>query len=393
MVGDDIAPDSALVERLRMAQAAIESVRDLVSMRGHLPYRALTELLDHAGGVIVEMQTSAQPDDEINAKYRSRMHSEYIGTFSDVMFYPYDAHVAEVRHLDIMQGLAHECRFAGQIPRFLSVAEHSIKVAAVAEHLAQQLVRDGGMGDDHVAVVALYALLHDAHEAYLKDMPSPLEARMCDVYGKPWRQIKQELQDVIHAAYNLPVLFEEGAQIIKQADKYVCHCEVLALRPNADAIDYGPTPPVDVFPIAKVSIGEPDISVVRSLLHDEVVRLCGVVGAQVPAGPQIAEQAVLKCAVPGCDSWSDAESGTLCTRHATPSKRLADIMRDRPIPGERSPQLPPRPSREREFIPKLSRPPRASDATTESWRSAVQSSQVDIPKRLLEEPEFRDEMD
>ena len=389
---DDIVPDSALVERLRLAQGAIEGVRELVgTMRGHLPYRALTELLDHAGGVIAEMHEAALPDDEINAKYRSRMHNEYIRTFSGVMFFPYDPGVDEVRHLDIMQGLAHECRFAGQIPRFLSIAEHSIKVAVIAEHLARQLVREGGMSADHVPIVALYALLHDAHEAYTKDIPSPLKARMADIYGTPWSSIERRLQDVIHAAYNLPILFEEGYQIIKQADKYAVYCEVVALRPKANAASYGPVAPPDILAIARVGTEEPTIATVRSLLDSEVRRLCGIVGAQVPADPKPEpEPTQTECSIPGCSAWASVETGTLCAPHATPSKRLADIMKNQPIPGERPPQPRPRLDRDRGKTPNFSRPPRTTDATESSWRNAVQSSQVDVPSRLLDEPEFRD---
>lgn len=63
---------------------------------------------------------------------------------------------------DIARGLAQTCRFAGQTTRFYSVAEHAIYVA--------ELVLDAGRQD-----LALAALHHDSHEAYLGDWPSPLK--------------------------------------------------------------------------------------------------------------------------------------------------------------------------------------------------------------------------
>lgn len=59
---------------------------------------------------------------------------------------------------DIAYALGRINRFAGQSDRFWSVAEHSILVSRlVPEH------------------VALPALLHDASEAYINDVPSPVK--------------------------------------------------------------------------------------------------------------------------------------------------------------------------------------------------------------------------
>lgn len=66
----------------------------------------------------------------------------------------------EITISDIAAGLCHESRFNGQYApnKFYSVAEHCVHVSRMCER------KD-----------ALYGLLHDASEAYLKDIPSPLK--------------------------------------------------------------------------------------------------------------------------------------------------------------------------------------------------------------------------
>lgn len=60
---------------------------------------------------------------------------------------------------DIAQGLSLQCRFVGQVGRFYSVAQHSVLCSYMSEP-----------GD------ALAALLHDAAEAYMGDVPRPVKA-------------------------------------------------------------------------------------------------------------------------------------------------------------------------------------------------------------------------
>jgi hypothetical protein len=72
--------------------------------------------------------------------------------------YPDDPRPADFHIRDIAEGLSKESRYNGQTPLFYSVAQHSVLVSlAVAEEYA------------------LEALLHDASEAYLKDLPSVIK--------------------------------------------------------------------------------------------------------------------------------------------------------------------------------------------------------------------------
>lgn len=70
--------------------------------------------------------------------------------------------------LDIAHGLSNVCRFAGQSPRFYSVAQHSVLVMRIlAQHHS---VTDRRM--------LLEGLMHDATEAFMGDMPTPLKRIM-----------------------------------------------------------------------------------------------------------------------------------------------------------------------------------------------------------------------
>lgn len=59
---------------------------------------------------------------------------------------------------DIAHSLSNQCRFGGHLPRFYSVAEHSVLCAL---HVDEKY--------------AFEALMHDASEAYLLDIPSPIK--------------------------------------------------------------------------------------------------------------------------------------------------------------------------------------------------------------------------
>ncbi len=87
----------------------------------------------------------------------------YISTFTGKHFDFINITMDDICIEDIAQGLSNECRFAGQINQFYSVAQHSVYVSQIVP-----------------PEYALEALLHDASEAYCKDLPSPLKALLPD---------------------------------------------------------------------------------------------------------------------------------------------------------------------------------------------------------------------
>jgi len=82
----------------------------------------------------------------------------FITTYTGKKFRYLDPKPEEIDILDIAHALSLSCRFRGQCRVFYSVAEHSIRVAKLVP-----------------AQLKLQALLHDAAEAYIPDIPRPMK--------------------------------------------------------------------------------------------------------------------------------------------------------------------------------------------------------------------------
>lgn len=105
----------------------------------------------------------------------------WIQTFSNLAAYPLELEPSQVDIRDIAHSLALQCRFNGHVRVFHSVAHHSV---LVSEHVCSE----------H----RLWALLHDASEAYLSDMPSPIKELM-----PAYRTAEKKAMRVIAEKYGL----------------------------------------------------------------------------------------------------------------------------------------------------------------------------------------------
>lgn len=124
----------------------------------------------------------------------------YIQTLGGPYFFEDPDRNPEVFRIEhIAKSLSHNCRFTGQVDRFLSVAEHSVTVAAIVLELT---------GDREKALVGL---MHDAAEAILGDVSSPLKALL----GSFYRDLERVAQIAIFDHYGLPLPFPEE---VKKAD-------------------------------------------------------------------------------------------------------------------------------------------------------------------------------
>jgi 5'-deoxynucleotidase YfbR-like HD superfamily hydrolase len=109
---------------------------------------------------------------------------------------------------DLAKGLANVCRYSGQVTKFYSVAEHCIMVArAVPLHLKA------------------HALIHDAAEAYIGDVPRPVKL-LCPEY----KQVEARVERAIRQALGLRELTPDEEAIIKQADRGALLLEAKSLK-------------------------------------------------------------------------------------------------------------------------------------------------------------------
>jgi hypothetical protein len=109
----------------------------------------------------------------------------WIQTFSGVRFTPTNPNYESIVIQDIAHALSMQCRFSGHVKRFYSVAQHSVLVSYLCDSSDR-----------------LWGLLHDATEAYLIDVPSPLKRS-----GKFGAYIEFEkiMQEAICKRFNLPM--------------------------------------------------------------------------------------------------------------------------------------------------------------------------------------------
>jgi hypothetical protein len=141
-----------------------------------------------------------------------------IYTYSGRLFFPIDPHSEDVCIEDIAQSLSLKCRWTGQCSHFYSVAEHSIRVSNVAAALARLDKRSG----DEIAKIIAHGLLHDAHEAYLADLASPIKSLV-----PGWREIEDKIQVAILDYFGLD--HSHGAPYVKRADSMLLWIEHLEL--------------------------------------------------------------------------------------------------------------------------------------------------------------------
>lgn len=149
----------------------------------------------------------------------------WIQTYTGRAFTPLTPRVEDIDLLDIAHALSNQCRFAGHTIHFYSVAEHSVYVSRVVP-----------------PELAPLALLHDAAEAYLVDVPRPIKP-----YLGGYDDMETHLMNFICARFNV-AHFAPGYSaprdwpIIKEADDAVLAAErdqVMSAAPR----EWAPLPP------------------------------------------------------------------------------------------------------------------------------------------------------
>ena len=117
-----------------------------------------------------------------------------IRTFGGIYVNVFNPTVDMIDINDIAHALAHQCRFSGHTSSFYSVAQHSILCAELVDE-----------------ELKLPALLHDAPEAYLIDVPSPIKHKL-----KDFKKIENNVMQAISKKFNISFPLNKK---IKEADE------------------------------------------------------------------------------------------------------------------------------------------------------------------------------
>jgi len=144
--------------------------------------------------------------------------SPFIETYTGQRFMPLSPRVEDVVIADIAHALSNQCRFSGHTKEHYSVAEHSVRVARVLE------------ARGYSPTSQLWGLLHDASEAYLVDLPTPLKSD--PTIGHAYRIAEARIMAVICQRFDLPI--HEPAEV-RTADAVLLATEVRDLMAGRPA--------------------------------------------------------------------------------------------------------------------------------------------------------------
>ena len=115
-----------------------------------------------------------------------------VRTFTGKFIDPFNPDPDKINIVDIAHALSNQCRFGGHLPKFKTVAEHCIETCMRAKK------------DEK-----LDALLHDATEYLLFDVPKPIKVRM-----EWYVEAEKNLMKVIAKKYGVREIKTEDISLI-----------------------------------------------------------------------------------------------------------------------------------------------------------------------------------
>lgn len=199
------------------------------------------------------------------------MSTHWITTYSGHTFDAANPTPADVRAIDVAHALGHLCRFTGHTSRFYSVLEHSLFVLEVGR------ARFTGSGTfcrcDELAL-----LLHDAHEAYINDISTPIKA----LIGDDYRVLKDRYDDAIAERFGFTRAGYFDTAFVAEADAHALRVEAWDLLPDhgiVGGINPAGNPPRNLTPGRyDLAIDAPDVDDLRKTFLYEIIRLTDTKG-------------------------------------------------------------------------------------------------------------------
>ena len=165
-------------------------------------------------------------------------HDAWMQTHAGLAFDLLTPTPAMVRPGDVAHALARVNRFGGHTTRPLSVAQHSLIVAEIMA---------SGLGVANPTLL-LQGLVHDAPEAYVGDLPSPLKALLPE-----YQEIEARVWRACAPRFHVPEALDEA---VKQADRLACRAEAHAFLQAAPLDDWAGPDPTPHLPAAVVELLE-----------------------------------------------------------------------------------------------------------------------------------------
>lgn len=142
-------------------------------------------------------------------KHHGDRQGAWFPVYSGKRFWPLDPRPNDFDINDIAHALAHINRFNGHLYHSYSVAQHSVLVS------------------QNVPIAAArYGLLHDASEAYLQDIITPLKGLLPD-----YCLLEERVMRAILTAFDVPIS-DEIRKAVKQTDVRMLVTEVRDLTPH-----------------------------------------------------------------------------------------------------------------------------------------------------------------
>lgn len=147
----------------------------------------------------------------------ARDYTGCIATFSGRIINPFDPDPADIAIEDIAHALSLQCRFTGHTKHLYTVGQHSVLAAWLLKKSDPE--------------VALWALLHDASEAYLADIARPVKAMWPE-----YKVYEQRLMEAIVERFGLEATYPMP-DAVKDVDDFLLAHEIRYLMPEHEIYD------------------------------------------------------------------------------------------------------------------------------------------------------------
>lgn len=202
-----------------ITKEAIEALREAYSKYGQTGDLRATPPSFECAEAILAAALAAMPGPAVRGPEGRR--GDWMQTVTGRQFWPLDPRPEDIDIIDIAHALSMMCRFGGHCDRFYSVAEHSV---LVSENVPPQ--------------DALWALLHDASEAYIADIVRPAKR-----FINGYKDIEGRIMAAVCGAFDLPYIEPPS---VKRADNAILADEaaqIMGAKPKDWIL---PEPPIGV---------------------------------------------------------------------------------------------------------------------------------------------------